>query len=149
MTARFAFSSHVGTVVSYEAQQGQGEVATESGDRNWSFHCTQIDGGSRTIVVGTPVLFDVVAGLLGRWEAVRVSARLGAFLCPVCAKSIPGEPGQYDICDFCGWEDDPVQRDDQHYAGGANELSLHEARTKVLRAHIESVTGAAAPDTRG
>jgi hypothetical protein len=28
----------------------------------------------------------------------------------------------------CGWEDDPVQRADPSFAGGANVLSLNEAR---------------------
>lgn len=47
--------------------------------------------------------------------------------CPVCGKS---ELQEYDICDFCGWENDLIQLDDPNYAGGANSLSLNEARKK-------------------
>lgn len=37
-------------------------------------------------------------------------------------------PGSYDICPVCFWEDDPVQFDDPDYDGGANVVSLNEAR---------------------
>jgi hypothetical protein len=38
--------------------------------------------------------------------------------------------GEYEICEICGWEDDPVQSADPDYAGGANEESLNECRAK-------------------
>ena len=50
--------------------------------------------------------------------------------CPVCGKTVFTEPGKYEICDVCGWEDDPVQFKDPDYAGGANRLSLNESRRK-------------------
>jgi cold shock CspA family protein len=146
MTARFAFSNHVGTVDSFDVQGGAGTVT--DGERQWPFHCTQIGGGARAVAAGTSVLFDVVAGLPGRWEAVRLSARPGSFLCPVCAASVTGEVGQYEICPMCGWEDDPVQRDD-HQDSGANSTTLNEARNAMIRTLIESATGIAAPDARG
>lgn len=34
----------------------------------------------------------------------------------------------YDICEVCGWEDDPVQFEDKDYCGGANHISLKQAR---------------------
>ncbi len=37
-------------------------------------------------------------------------------------------PGTYLICDVCEWEDDPVQFDDIEYQGGANRVSLRQAR---------------------
>ncbi|MBX3322115.1 MAG: hypothetical protein KF757_03910 [Phycisphaeraceae bacterium] len=37
-------------------------------------------------------------------------------------------PGTFEICPVCGWEDDQVQYNDPNYKGGANELSLLEAR---------------------
>ena len=49
-------------------------------------------------------------------------------LCPVCGKYIFSERASYEICPVCGWEDDPVQRKDPSFAGGANMLSLEEAR---------------------
>jgi hypothetical protein len=36
--------------------------------------------------------------------------------------------GTYEICPICNWEDDDVQADDPQYDGGANSVSLDEAR---------------------
>lgn len=46
--------------------------------------------------------------------------------CPVCGEYKFKE--KYDICPVCGWENDPVQLKDKTFAGGANEMSLAEAR---------------------
>ena len=32
--------------------------------------------------------------------------------CPVCGKYMFGIEGQCDICDFCGWEDFPLEEPD-------------------------------------
>lgn len=48
--------------------------------------------------------------------------------CPCCGAKVVTTPGEYEICDVCGWEDDPVQSADPDYAGGANKLSLNQAR---------------------
>lgn len=53
-------------------------------------------------------------------------------LCPCCKKHKFEEPGKYEICPVCNWEDDPKQRKDPDYAGGANELSLREYRRNYL-----------------
>jgi Cysteine-rich CPCC len=37
-------------------------------------------------------------------------------------------PGSDEICEVCGWEDDPVQADDPDFRGGANSGSLDEVR---------------------
>ena len=37
-------------------------------------------------------------------------------------------PGTHQICPVCGWEDDRLQFFDPEYAGGANQLSLCQAR---------------------
>ena len=52
------------------------------------------------------------------------------FACLCCGYATLGEepPGTYTVCSVCFWEDDPVQADDPKYAGGANEMSLEEAR---------------------
>ena len=52
----------------------------------------------------------------------------GVHLCPVCGQSEFESDGSYDICDICGWEDDPVQIADPKFRGGANGESLKEAR---------------------
>ncbi|MBO4506417.1 MAG: hypothetical protein J5728_08340 [Lachnospiraceae bacterium] len=53
-----------------------------------------------------------------------VNKRIG--LCPVCGQYSFTEP--HDICPVCGWEDDKVQLRDPDFRGGANEMSLNEAR---------------------
>ncbi|MCQ2403933.1 MAG: hypothetical protein MJ202_09440 [Lentisphaeria bacterium] len=48
--------------------------------------------------------------------------------CPCCGIRTLETKGEYEICPVCGWEDDPVQAKDHAYPGGANELSLKDAR---------------------
>ena len=48
--------------------------------------------------------------------------------CPVCGKYEFADESCYDICPFCGWEDDGVQLSDPDFIGGANELSLKQSR---------------------
>ncbi len=48
--------------------------------------------------------------------------------CPCCDTATISERGEYEVCGLCGWEDDPVQSEDPDYAGGANRLSLNQAR---------------------
>jgi hypothetical protein len=38
------------------------------------------------------------------------------------------EPGTFEICPVCYWEDDNVQFHDIYFEGGANKESLNEAR---------------------
>jgi hypothetical protein len=40
--------------------------------------------------------------------------------------------GSYEICPVCFWEDDLVQNEDPSYAGGANQVSLNEARRNYI-----------------
>ena len=48
-------------------------------------------------------------------------------ICPCCGKYYFTEKDAYEICPVCGWEDDPLQRREPDFAGGANTLSLNEA----------------------
>lgn len=41
---------------------------------------------------------------------------------------IDGEEDNHDICHVCGWEDDGVQSVDPDFYGGANNMSLNDAR---------------------
>lgn len=50
------------------------------------------------------------------------------YLCPCCEKHSFYEMGGYEICPVCNWEDDPVQSKKPDLAGGANQMSLNEAR---------------------
>lgn len=45
--------------------------------------------------------------------------------CPCCGKSPVDE---YGICTICDWENDPVQLWNPDLRGGANQMSLTEAR---------------------
>jgi hypothetical protein len=41
--------------------------------------------------------------------------------------------GTSEICPVCFWEDDLVQFNDPDYAGGANRVSLNEARQNFTK----------------
>ena len=49
-------------------------------------------------------------------------------MCPVCGQYEFEFHGSFDICEVCGWEDDNVQENDPDYAGGANIISLNQAK---------------------
>ena len=50
--------------------------------------------------------------------------------CPVCGKYTFED--EFDICSVCGWENDNLQACDHNYAGGANDLSVNEARIEYF-----------------
>jgi hypothetical protein len=56
------------------------------------------------------------------------------FGCPCCGfltlRAAP--PGTYSICEVCFWEDDGVQYRDRDYEGGANKVSLNQARKNFV-----------------
>jgi CspA family cold shock protein len=60
-----------GRVADFDEQRGWGTVAGDDGDELF-FHCTAIADGSRTIATGTTVVYRVVPGHHGRWEAAAI-----------------------------------------------------------------------------
>ena len=60
-----------GTVTSFDAHRGLGEVTDDSGTA-WPFHCVSISDGFRDIAVGTAVTFDIEFRVK-RNEAVAVT----------------------------------------------------------------------------
>lgn len=50
--------------------------------------------------------------------------------CPCCGMTMVSD---YDICPICDWENDPLQMANPDLSGGANEMSLNEARTAMRR----------------
>ncbi len=48
--------------------------------------------------------------------------------CPVCGKYEFEGYGSFDVCEVCGWEDDSTQENNPDEDGGANHMSLNEAR---------------------
>jgi hypothetical protein len=52
------------------------------------------------------------------------------YICPCCGLTTLTQkgPGTFEICPVCYWEDDNVQYEDPDYSGGANNVSLNQAR---------------------
>lgn len=50
--------------------------------------------------------------------------------CPCCGHRTLDDlcPGSYEICPVCFWEDDLIQFEDPEFHGGANRVSLTQAR---------------------
>ena len=44
----------------------------------------------------------------------------------------PEDP-TFEICPICFWENDPIQNSDIDYFGGANHISLREARENYIK----------------
>lgn len=83
---------------------------------------------------GTDLSRDTVSCLsyaVRHGKPVTFAAYDPDLVCPCCGAGLLTEKGAYEICPVCGWEDDPVQRRDPDFAGGANRLSLCEARKKL------------------
>jgi cold shock CspA family protein len=57
-----------GVVAEFDEPRGLGVIRGDDG-ADVPFHCTAIADGSRTAETGRRVRFEVVPGLLGRWEA--------------------------------------------------------------------------------
>lgn len=70
-----------------------------------------------------------------------MSSNADKYACPCCgSKSLPeASPGTFHICEVCGWEDDNVQFENPDFRGGANELSLNEARAQFLSARDRGI----------
>lgn len=45
--------------------------------------------------------------------------------CPCCGKTAVNE---YDVCPVCRWENDPIQLQYPNLGGGANQMTLAEAK---------------------
>lgn len=54
--------------------------------------------------------------------------------CPCCDCRTLGEvcPGSYEICPVCFWEDDLTQFENSELSGGANSVSLAQARRNFI-----------------
>lgn len=49
-------------------------------------------------------------------------------ICPVCGMYEFSEHDSFEVCEVCGWEDDCLQLEEPDYEGGANDMSLNQAR---------------------
>ena len=59
-------------VTEFDDERGLGVVRADDG-RDFSFHCAAIADGTRNVEVGTRVVFCVVPGHGGRYEARAVT----------------------------------------------------------------------------
>lgn len=50
------------------------------------------------------------------------------YKCPICGETIEDDSFEDSMCDNCFWENDPVQLRNPDYTGGANKMSLNQAR---------------------
>ncbi|HZD66289.1 MAG TPA: cold shock domain-containing protein [Acidimicrobiales bacterium] len=66
------FGIRAGRVTGFDEERGLGTVTAEGGGQ-LPFHCTAIAGGSRSIDVGTQVVFETAPGPGGRWWATQVT----------------------------------------------------------------------------
>jgi cold shock CspA family protein len=73
--AAAAFSEQRGRVERFDERRGEGEIRAPDG-RCYRFHATRIADGTRRIAAGTEVVFVVLPGPAGTWEAGAVR-RLG------------------------------------------------------------------------
>ena len=69
-----AFGTWAGRVASFDERVGAGTVRADGTDQVWSFHCTRIADGTRTIPEGAYVTFEVRPGPVGL-EAVDLRRR--------------------------------------------------------------------------
>ncbi len=81
----------MGMVSEYDEARGLGIVVDDTGAA-WSFHCTAIADGTRTVDAGERVAFEVVAGHLGVMEAAEVT-KLG----PHCASDGHEKPAPTNV----------------------------------------------------
>jgi cold shock CspA family protein len=65
-----------GVVATFDEGRGLGTIRGEGAE--YSFHCTQLADGSRSVRVGQAVTFAVVPGRLGNWEAASIQKVDGA-----------------------------------------------------------------------
>lgn len=123
----------------------------KGGEVGWVLH---LAGGEERPVAARDIhdaLLDLLEFGDGQWPdwfidaandlAARDTSLGRRYPCPCCGYLTLGEPptGTYKICEVCFWEDDGVQFRDLAYEGGANKVSLNQARAS-FREHAVSET---------
>lgn len=48
--------------------------------------------------------------------------------CKCCGNDTLDIDSRFDICDVCGWQNDEYQNENPDYEGGANKMSLNQAK---------------------
>lgn len=75
-----------------------------------------------------------------------MASDVAMYKCPCCGCLTLSEqpPGTFEICPVCNWEDDAAQAANPTLEGGANRVSLEQARSNFARlgASSEDAIGA-------
>ena len=50
------------------------------------------------------------------------------YLCACCGQYTLLEENFSDVCPVCNWQDEPYQNENPDLAGGANDMSLNQAK---------------------
>jgi hypothetical protein len=96
-------------------------------------------------------LLDLPAGNKPAWVHDIVSQFSGwdtpagrRYPCPCCDfLTLPKPPtGTHEICPVCRWEDDAVQYEELDRKGGANKMSLRQARENFVRYGVKDLSAA-------
>ena len=58
--------------------------------------------------------------------------------CPCCDNNTLIEPGRWETCDICNWEDDPLMREQPDYNGGGMDMTLNEARAAFREGKLDA-----------
>lgn len=53
-------------------------------------------------------------------------------MCPICGKHQFPSDCNYEVCPYCGWQNDSVMNDDPSYWGGANALCQLDHRLRYF-----------------
>ncbi len=63
------------------------------------------------------------------------------YKCPCCNHNTMSNDDSlmYDICPVCYWENDPIQNIDENFIGGANKVSLAQARKNYIEFGASSI----------
>lgn len=78
---------------------------------------------------------------LTNWRSCRDNDMEKKRLCACCGFLTISdlEPGSFELCPVCFWEDDCVQYRNIDYSGGANKESLREARENFRKYKTSSL----------
>ncbi len=103
------------------------ELADALDSKSSEFYSCRFESGHRHSPQGYRLAAFFCTFLKGREYMSKKNIK-----CPVCGKYTFDRENDFDICDTCGWENDGVQYSDHNYAGGANDLSVNEARIEYF-----------------
>ncbi|MCH9634063.1 MAG: hypothetical protein S4CHLAM7_08010 [Chlamydiae bacterium] len=71
----------------------------------------------------------------------KMNLKKRGYPCPCCGFLTRSESshGTFEICLICNWEDDNVQFNDPDFKGGANKVSLNEAKGNYKKFRASSM----------